>query len=332
MPSSRACPPSMPSIREIEERVLHGGSVTACDAGFLASLPARQAMDLFSAADRIRNHFRGNVVDLCAIVNAKAGKCPEDCAYCAQSSKSSAAITSYALLEKQAVLEHAVKAKEGGARRFCIVTSGRKVSPGELSRICDMVSSVRAIGLLPCATLGLLDRDELTLLRSAGLERYHNNLETSERFFPRICTTHSYREKIATIRDARSAGLSVCSGGIFGLGETWKDRIDMAFALRELAPDSVPVNFLSPVPGTRLGRRRPLAPLDALKVISIYRFILPDRQIRVCGGRLQALGDLHSFIFFAGADGLLVGNYLTTRGRGFQEDLDLIRHLGLAAE
>jgi biotin synthase len=192
-----------------------------------------------------------------------------------------------------------------------------------------MIASVRSTGLLPCATLGLLGREELRLLKSAGLERYHNNLETSERFFTRICTTHSYREKIATIRHAGSAGLSVCSGGIFGLGETWKDRIDMALALRELGPDSVPVNFLSPVRGTKLGRRKPLAPLEALKIISIYRFILPEKQIRVCGGRLQTLGDLHPLIFFAGADGLLVGNYLTTRGRGFQEDLDLICDLGL---
>lgn len=319
----------MPSLKQIEEKVLGGGRATAGDAYFLSALPARDTWDLFSVANRIRDHFRGNSVDLCAIVNAKSGKCPEDCAYCAQSSKSSAAITSYALLEKQAVMEYAMKAKEGGARRFCIVTSGRKVSPAELTKIADMIASVRSTGLLPCATLGLLGREELRLLKSAGLERYHNNLETSERFFTRICTTHSYREKIATIRHAGSAGLSVCSGGIFGLGETWKDRIDMALALRELGPDSVPVNFLSPVRGTKLGRRKPLAPLEALKIISIYRFILPEKQIRVCGGRLQTLGDLHPLIFFAGADGLLVGNYLTTRGRGFQEDLDLIRDLGL---
>jgi len=319
----------MPTIERIEEKVLTGRKLSAKDAVFLSSLQDQAVMDLFSAANRIRNHFRGNHVDLCAIVNAKSGKCPEDCSYCAQSSRSTAAIPSYALLGKKAVIEKAHVARKGGAKRFCIVTSGKRVSAEELAYIAEMVSSVRSIGLLPCATLGLLSEQDLVLLKDAGLERYHNNLETSERFFPRVCTTHSYAEKMRTIRDAASAGLSVCSGGIFGLGEAWHDRIDMAFALRDLEPDSVPINFLSPIKGTKLSRNKPLAPLEALKIISIYRFILPDREIRVCGGRLQTLGDLNAFIFFAGADGLLVGNYLTTLGRGYQEDLDLVRQLGL---
>ena len=319
----------MPTIERIEEKVLAGKRISARDAVFLSSLQDQAVMDLFSAANRIRGRFRGNHVDLCAIVNAKSGKCHEDCSYCAQSSRSTAAITSYALLGKKAVIEKARMARRGGAKRFCIVTSGKRVSAEELAYIAEMVSSVRSIGLLPCATLGLLSEQDLVLLKDAGLERYHNNLETSERFFPRVCTTHSYAEKMRTIRDAASAGLSVCSGGIFGLGEAWHDRIDMAFALRDLEPDSVPINFLSPIKGTKLSRNKPLAPLEALKIISIYRFILPDREIRVCGGRLQTLGDLNAFIFFAGADGLLVGNYLTTLGRGYREDLDLVRQLGL---
>jgi len=321
----------MPSLNKIEEKALSGRRISVKEAVYLSSLSEQAAMDLFSAANRIRSHFRGNAVDLCAIVNAKSGKCPEDCAYCAQSSRSTATISSYALLEESAVTEKAREAKKGGAKRFCIVTSGKRASGRELEKIAVMIASVRSIGLLPCATLGLLKKEDLLLLKTAGLERYHNNLESSERFFPRICTTHSYEEKLQTIRDAGSAGLSVCSGGIFGLGETWEDRIDMAFALRDLGPDSVPINFLSPVKGTKLSRNKPLAPLEALKIISIYRFILPDRQIRVCGGRLQTLGEFNAFIFLAGADGLLVGNYLTTLGRGYQEDLDLIRNLGLSA-
>jgi biotin synthase len=161
------------------------------------------------------------------------------------------------------------------------------------------------------------------------LERYHNNLETSERFFSEICTTHTYQDKINTIREVKSAGLSLCSGGIFGLGETWEDRIDMAFELRDIGPDSVPINFLTPVKGTRLGLQELLAPFDALKIISLYRFVLPDKEIRVCGGRLQILGELHPFIFPAGADGLLTGNYLTTLGRDFEDDLRLISRYGL---
>ena len=316
-------------LRDIEEKVLAGRTLLKKDARYLSTLSGQDAVDLFCSANRVRRHFRGNAVDLCAIVNAKSGKCPEDCAYCAQSSKSSTKIAAYSLLEKKTVLEKAREAKKGGARRFCIVTSGKRVSETEIEKIADMVSSVRSIGLLPCATLGLITRRDLQTLKKAGLERYHNNLETSERFFPSICTTHSYEDKVSTIHSARDTGLSICSGGIFGLGETWQDRIDMAFALRAIEPDSVPINFFNPIQGTKLSRRKPLAPLEALTIISIYRFILPDKQIRVCGGRLHILGDLHPFIFLAGADGLLVGNYLTTLGRGYAEDIRMIRNLGL---
>ncbi len=320
----------MRSLQNIEDRVLSGKRITRPDARFLCSLTGREIFELFAAASRIRSHFRGDRIDLCAIVNAKSGKCPEDCSYCSQSAQSSAKIASYALMDQDTVLKKAAAAKKGGAKRFCIVTSGRRVSGRELAIIGGMISSVRSLGLLPCATLGLLDRDDLSLLREAGLERYHNNLETSERYFPKVCTTHTFREKIRTIRAARAAGLEVCSGGIFGLGETWEDRIDMAFSLRSLGPDSVPINFLAPIGGTKLGTRPQLQPLDALKIISLYRFILPDKQIRVCGGRLQTLGELNALIFLAGADGLLVGNYLTTLGRGYQEDLDLVSSLGFS--
>ena len=319
----------MLSLNRIEDKVLSGRKISAKEAGYLSSLQAPSVMDLFCAANRIRRHFRGNAVDLCAIVNAKSGKCPEDCTYCAQSTRSTATIASYALLEESAIIEKAREAKRGGARRFCIVTSGKRVWGRELEKIARMISSVRSMGLLPCATLGLLKSNDLKMLKKAGLQRYHNNLETSERYFPKVCSTHTYREKIQTICNARAARLEICSGGIFGLGETWKDRIDMAFALRDVGPDSVPINFLAPIAGTKLEKRRVLEPLDALKIISVYRFILPDKQIRVCGGRLQTLGEMNALIFQAGADSLLVGNYLTTLGRGYREDLELIRYLGL---
>ncbi len=320
----------MLSLSSIEEKVLSGGKISAKEAVYLSSLPVPSVMDLFASADRIRRHFRGNAVDLCAIVNAKSGKCPEDCTYCAQSSRSTATIASYALLEEGTIMEKAQEAKRGGARRFCIVTSGKRVSARELEKIALMTASVRSIGLLPCATLGLLKSNDLKMLKNAGLQRYHNNLETSERYFPKVCSTHTFREKIRTIGDARTAGLEICSGGIFGLGETWKDRIDMAFTLRDIGPDSVPINFLTPIAGTKLEKRKVLEPLDALKIISVYRFVLPDKQIRVCGGRIQTLGEMNALIFLAGADGLLVGNYLTTLGRGYGEDLELIHNLGLS--
>jgi biotin synthase len=316
-------------IRNLEKKIINNGSLSWEDALFISSINGQEIFDLFASANRIREHFRGDSVDLCSIINAKSGACPEDCSYCAQSAKSTAEIRTFQLLEKGAIIEKAGEAKKGGARRFCIVTSGKRPSPGELERIAEMVSSVREIGLLPCATLGLLSKEDLMLLRDAGLERYHNNLETSERFFRELCTTHTYMEKVETIKTVKEAGLSLCSGGIFGLGETWEDRIDMAFAIRELEADSVPVNFLTPIKGTRLGIRKLLDPFEALKIISLYRFILPDKEIRVCGGRIQVLGELNSFIFPAGADGLLTGNYLTTLGRSFEDDLKLINQYSM---
>lgn len=316
-------------IEDLLEKVLGGGMVTRDEALCLAALPTGARGDLFAAAGSIRSHFRGERIDLCAIVNAKSGSCPEDCSYCAQASRSSAAVASYPLMDLDAVLGKAEEALQGGARRFCIVTSGRKTAAAEINRIAEMVGRVRGMGLLPCSTLGLLGREELRVLRDAGLERYHHNLETSEAFFPEICTTHTYQDKLRTIADVKDSGLSLCCGGIFGLGEDWADRVDMALALREIGPDSVPINFLTPIPGTKLGSRRTLEPLEALTVVSLYRFMLPDREIRICGGRVQTLGQLNAFVFLAGADGLLTGNYLTTTGRRFEDDLELIRACGL---
>jgi biotin synthase len=319
-------------LDKLEKEIIKGRALRKDEALYIASLSGQHIFDLMDAASRIRKRFRGDYVDLCAIVNAKSGACSEDCSYCAQSSKSSADIAVFPLLEEKAILGKATEARQGGAKRFCIVTSGRKASVRELERIADAVSKVRALGLLPCATLGLLCEREVRFLKAAGLERYHHNIETSERFFPAICSSHTYRDKMRTIDAVRTAGISLCSGGIFGLGEDWEDRVDMAFALREIDPDSVPVNFLTPIKGTPLGSREKLAPLDALKVIALLRFVLPDKEIRVCGGRIQTLGDFHSFIFPAGADGVLTGNYLTTTGRSFEDDLELIRGHGLKTE
>ncbi len=316
-------------IEALRDKVIAGGAITASEAIRISGIPEADNTELFAGAAAIRRHFRGDVIDLCAIVNAKSGSCPEDCSYCAQSSKAAAAVSVYRLLEKEKVLEKAMEAKNAGVRRFCIVTSGRKVSMGELRKIGGMVQAVRGSGLLPCATLGLLNREELSYLRECGLVRYHHNLETSERFFPEICSTHTYRDKLRTIEAALSAGLSVCSGGIFGIGETWQDRVDMAFALKELDVDSVPINFLIPVKGTPMGELSYLNPIEALKIIGTYRFILPGKQIRVCGGRAQVLGEFNSMVFSSGSDAILTGNYLTTTGRTFGDDLELIRRSGL---
>ncbi len=313
----------------VAEKVLAGKQLSIDDATFLTSLKGLGLFRLFYVASDIREKFRGKKVDLCAIISAKSGACSEDCSYCAQSSKSSADIPVYPLVKEDIVLEKAREAKDAGVRRFCIVTGGRKVGKKELHEIASMIGKVRGLGLLPCATLGLLEKDELSFLRKSGLERYHHNLETSERFFPSICSTHTYSDKIKTIHAAQAVGLSVCSGGIFGLGESWRDRIDMAFALRGLNADSVPLNFLIPVKGTPLGDAVLLNPFEALKIISLYRCIMPDKEVRVCGGRRQVLGEFNSMVFMAGADSLLTGNYLTTTGTTYKDDLRLIEQYGL---
>jgi len=316
-------------IAGLGQKVLAGEPLSASESSFLTSVEGADLFLLFSTAGKIRERYRQNRVDLCSIISAKSGACSEDCAYCAQSSRSAAGVPVHPLVGEDAVLEKALEARNAGVKRFCIVTSGRKAGKKELRQIASMVGKVRGAGLLPCATLGLLESDELSALKESGLERYHHNLETSEKFFPGICSTHTYADKLKTIEAAKSAGLSVCSGGIFGIGESWQDRIDMATALRDLGVDSVPINFLIAVKGTPLEDRGSLEPLEALKIISLYRFLLPEKEIRVCGGRRQTLGEFNSMVFMAGADSLLTGNYLTTTGTPYGEDLRLIRRYGL---
>lgn len=316
-------------INSLADKVLAGDNITREEAFALAALGHDKLFDLFAAASRIREKFRGAKVELCSIINAKSGECPEDCSYCAQSSYSSTDAPVFPLVREDVVMEKALEARDKGVKRFCIVTSGKKIDSKELRAIAEMVAKIRRLGILPCATLGLLNKEELAMLKDSGLERYHHNIETSERFFPEMCTTHTYQDKLRTIAEVQALGLSLCSGGIFGIGEEWQDRIEMAFALKKINPDSVPVNFLIAVRGTPLEDVDLLEPFEALKIISIYRFILPDKEIRICGGRRQVLKEFNSMAFMAGADSLLTGNYLTTTGTAYEDDLNLIKHYGL---
>ena len=308
--------------------MLEGEDITRDEALLLAELP--DAMALFFTANMIREETRGKRADLCSIVSAKTGACPEDCRYCAQSSAAQVELQTHPLVSLDNIIEKAQRARSHGAGRFCIVTSGKNVNATELDRIAEMAAAIKKEGLLPCATLGLLNAEQLVALKQAGLHRYHHNLETSRRFFPEICSTHTYEQKLDTIAAAREAGLSICSGGIFGLGETWEDRVDMALELRGLDVDSVPINFLVPVAGTPLEGADKLAPFEALRIISLYRFLLPGKEIRVCGGRVQTLGEFNSMVFMAGADGLLTGDCLTVSGRDPEDDLSLVREYGLS--
>jgi len=316
-------------IKHLEEKIIKGGTISEEDALSIIKISGTDIFSLFASANKIRQHFRKDIIGLCSIVNAKSGACPEDCSFCAQSSKCKAGVEVYPLLSKKIVIQKAREAKKSGIKRFSVVTSGRKVSRKNLLQIADMISEIRKLGLLPCASLGILNSEELLILKKAGLDRYHHNLETSEGFFHKICSTHTYREKISTVEAAISNRLSVCSGGIFGMGETWQDRINMAFTLKGLDVDSIPINFLIPIQGTSLENREYLHPFEALKIVSLFRFILPQKEIRLCGGRMQILGDFNSIAFLAGADGMITGNYLTTWGRRPEDDLRLIEIYGL---
>jgi biotin synthase len=317
-------------ISEVLESTLGGRAVAFETASDLARAEGADLWDLFAAARRVREHFQGTTVDICSIVNAKSGACSEDCSYCAQSVHHSTNAPVYPLISVDRMAEAAASAKKNGAKRFCIVTSGRGIDSREdLDTIAEGITRVREIGLSTCATLGTLTREQLSRLKEAGLHRYHHNIETSREYFPRICTTHSFDERLDVLRQARSIGLSACSGGILGMGESMDDRVHMAFTLRELDVDSVPINFLMPIMGTPLQDVNAITPLEALHSIAMFRFVLPGKEIRICAGRGTALRQLHPLIFAAGADGFMIGNYLTASGLDPEDDLTMIRDLGM---
>ena len=316
----------------LTDRVLGGGKVTVEEASHLMEITKqRDIVSLISYANIIREEFKGHVIDLCAIINAKSGRCSEDCAFCSQSAHYITDIERYPLVSEEIIIESAKEASNIGANRFGIVVSGENIKdPLELKSICtaieDMPSRV-AIGR--CASLGTLTRETALDLKKAGLERYHHNLETSESFFPKICTTHSYQERVNTIKIAKEEGFRVCCGGIFGLGETPEQRLEFAFTLKELGVDSIPLNFLNPIPGTPLENAPPIPPMEILKIIAVFRFIHPTKDIRVCGGRQRNLRGIQPLMYLAGANATMIGNYLTTPGSNPKEDLQLIEDLML---
>jgi biotin synthase len=317
-------------ISDVLDKVLSGTPIDLGTVSELSQAKGADLWDLFAAAGKVRGHFRGETVDICSIVNAKSGACSEDCFYCAQSVRHSTGAPVFPLISVDSIAEAAASSKKNGAKRFCIVTSGRGIdSRRDLENIARGIQKVSDMGLSPCATLGTLARDQLSYLKNAGLRRYHHNIETSREFFPRICSTHGFDERLEVLNKARLTGLSACSGGILGMGERMEDRIKMAFTLRELDVDSVPINFLMPIKGTPLENVTAITPLEALHSLALFRLVLPGKEIRVCAGRGTALGRLHPLIFAAGADGFMIGNYLTTSGLDPAEDLKMIRDLGL---
>ncbi|MHC4646628.1 MAG: biotin synthase BioB, partial [Planctomycetota bacterium] len=257
----------------------------------------------------------------------------QDCRFCAQSARYSAGYTRSKTLSDEEVLRAAEQAKSNGVARFGIVYSGRAVSEKELARLGELIAQIRErFGLKVCASLGTITEQQAKRLADSGLTGYNHNLETSERHFPDIVTTHKYADRLNTIRAAQAAGLRVCAGGIFGIGESDGDRIEMALELRRLGVDTVPMNFLHPIEGTPLGEAKTLQPREILGIIALYRFILPQTTLKIAGGRVLNLRDLQSWIFHAGANAILSGDYLTTAGRAVKEDMEMLTDLGLQAD
>ncbi len=292
------------------------------------SLLEKPLAELISLADKVRRENAGDRVELCSIMNAKSGLCAEDCKFCAQSCRHNTGISEYPLKNKGEILKAARRAKDIGAERFDIVTSGNRLSKYEVKRIADAISEIKSrVGIKICASLGRLDECELGLLKRAGLGRYHHNIETSPGRFPEITTTHSFEDRIETIQTAKNVGLEVCSGGIIGLGESWQDRIDMALILKELDVTSIPINVLVPIKGTPMEGNSAFSPLDAIKTVALFRIILGGKIIKLAAGRESVLKDFQAMAFMAGANGMLIGGYLTLKGRSVEEDRELVREI-----
>ncbi len=320
-------------LRVFESRVVGGGELALQEGVALMERVGRDELfDLMAAADRIRRKFLGDEVHLCSIVNAKSGRCSEDCGFCAQSARFATGVDEYSLIDADKAVAAGREAGEHGAEALGLVAAWRGLREGpELDAVLDLVREVSKDGKVHAdASLGLIeDGGVARKLKQAGLHTYNHNLETARSHFGTICETHSWEDRIETIRHVRAAGMHVCSGGILGMGETPRQRVELAAELREIDPDIVPLNFLNPIEGTPQGDVQPLAPLEALKCIAIFRFMLPRHQIMVAGGREVVLRSLQPLMFVAGASATMVGNYLTTDGKSASTDLAMMADLDL---
>lgn len=316
----------MSFTEEMKDKILRGKWIGREEALRLAEEPLEE---LRQAADEIRRKVCGSGFDLCTIVNAKCGRCSEDCRYCAQSAHyRTACEESYPLLSTQELLEDARRNAQQGVLRYSMVTSGRRLSEEEVEQACESIRRIRAeVPIEVCVSFGLLDEVQFRKIKAAGASRVHCNLESSARYFPSVCTTHTYEEKIRTLQEAKRAGLSICSGGILGLGETMEDRIDMVLTARELGVKSIPVNLLNPIPGTPYENRVPLDNEEACRCVAMFRFLIPDASIRLAGGR-GLLGDKGEACFLSGANAAISGDMLTTAGITVETDMELLRSSG----
>lgn len=327
----------MSTVERLKEKVLNGvgntgegpfehGVITREEALLLAEADLDE---LTAAADEIRRKFCGSGFDMCTIINGKNGRCSEDCKYCAQSAHYAASCPEgYELMSSDDLLKEAEYNHKKGVLRYSIVTSGKRLSKAEVERVCESIRLIKAkTDIEVCVSFGLLGYEDFKKIKKAGASRVHCNLESSRRYFPEICTTHTYDEKIETLRAAKRAGLSICSGGIMGLGETMEDRIDMVLTARELGVKSIPVNFLNPIKGTPYEDNPVLTQDEARRCVAVFRFIIPDASIRLAGGR-GLLGDSGKSCFEGGANAAITGDMLTTSGITIEKDMEMLKDMG----
>lgn len=315
---------------ELADKIIRGYRVKRGDdlSVFLDS----DLEELQTGAGAIQKHFRRNHIDLCTIVNGRSGRCPENCKYCAQAACHKTGIDEYSFLPKEKIIAAAKRNQDAGVNRFAIVTAGRSCTGKEFDLAIEAFEEMhRTLTIELCTSMGFIDADQFRRLREAGVTSYHHNIETSRRFFPQICTTHTYDDKIRTIKLAQEAGMCVCSGGIIGMGEDWDDRLDMAVSLAELGIESIPINALMPIPGTALENRPQIDGKEVLRTIAFFRYINPEANIRLAAGR-KVLPENGATAFLAGASATITGDMLTTSGTTIQGDLDILKRLGLSNE
>ncbi|MCX7738252.1 MAG: biotin synthase BioB [Hydrogenothermaceae bacterium] len=314
-------------INSLSDRVLSGKYLSTEDGLKILSTPDEYVLELVKQASRVREEFFSNEMEFCSLINAKNGACTEDCSFCAQSSHFKTPINAYSLVSKEEMLEGAEKAVLIEANRYCIVVSGRRATKEEIERIAEAVKEIKEkYPVKVCCSLGSVDRESLQILKEAGVNRINHNLEASKNFFGKIVTTHTWKERFNTIKNIQEVGLSTCSGGIFGMGESDIDIVDLAITYRDLGVHSIPLNFLMPIPGTPLGDAHNLTPTRCLKIVALFRLFNPKAEIRLCGGRESNLGELHDLAFEA-ANCLMAGGYLTRAGREPGKDKQMVEKL-----
>lgn len=317
------------SITELKERILNGGSISADEAYALCDAADVQFDLLLDAAAEITSALCPRTFDSCSIVNARSGRCPENCKWCAQSAHNHTSAEVYPLISQEECMRHADYNRARGVKRFSMVTSGRKLSGKDLETACSYYNELsRQGGIGLCASMGLLDRDELKRLHDSGVNRYHCNLEAAPSFFPQLCTTHTIDDKIRTILAARELGMEICSGGIIGMGETRRQRAELAIELRRVEPHSIPINILCPIPGTPLENAEPLSEREALIAVALFRFIHPRAILRFAGGRSRLSRETQVRALAIGMNGGIVGDLLTTVGSRIADDKRLVEECG----